>query len=151
MTKDQKGFAIIEVLLIIVIVSAVGGVGILAWHRQQEPHPSSNSTTIPSQTGKATLTGKLTKSPTCGGAQTPEQSCTATLANYEVEVIDTHDKVVTSTNSDTNGVYTIQIALGQYRLRLNPALYPAGNSQSDVVTVIAGVNHFDYDADTGIR
>jgi len=161
MKSSQKGFGVVEVLLIIVIVGAVGSIG---WYVDRSLRSTdraySSATRIsnnasPKFTHKttsedmATLSGTVTESPTSPLAQ-PGNSGTAAVANHAIQAENAKNKVVASTKTDAQGKYTLHVPPGLYTLVLVPQIGPSAPADN-TVQVTLGANTFNLSVDTGIR
>lgn len=63
MQKNQKGFSVIEAMLILVVVALIGGVGLYVWQSNKPTAKSQDSSKTP-KTSKSTQTSATTINPT---------------------------------------------------------------------------------------
>ncbi len=64
------------------------------------------------------LSGAVTLSPTCGGAITPGQDCTAPFANAWVSALDFWGNTAASTQTDADGQFGFYVVPGHYTVRV---------------------------------
>lgn len=97
--------------------------------------------------GVATLTGTVTEGPIMPVCVNTKP-CFRVLGDRQIDAEDTDNTIVASTTTDANGMYTLYLAPGTYRLTSSPSI---GLKASQPVTVHAGTNHFDLRFETSIR
>jgi Tfp pilus assembly major pilin PilA len=62
MIKNQKGFAVLETLLILVIIAIIGGTGYFVWHSRNQTNNSLDNTTKVNQTDQSQKSQSSNKS-----------------------------------------------------------------------------------------
>jgi hypothetical protein len=100
--------------------------------------------------GMGTITGQVTRSPTCPGPQRPGQDCTAPAAGATIRTL---GRPMASTRTDPDGRYSFTfIALGPVTLVVDAEEAGAMSCEQPTVTPHAGQTVTqDIACDTGIR
>ena len=100
--------------------------------------------------GSAGVTGHVTAGPTCP-VQRQDQPCPTAPVQARVEAVDGSGQSVAHTDSDAQGAFTLDLAPGEYTLRVvTNAAYPRCPDTPAVVTEGARTQ-IDITCDTGIR
>ena len=157
--NNQKGFAPMVVIAIIIVVIAVGGYFVIksqvAIAPTQSPTPTPTNTSTPVPTSKTTsgIFGKVMTGPTCPVQRVGDPSCDDKPYQgvFIVEIFDGVTKseyVRFSTNATGN--YSVKLPPGDYIIV--PAAKVGISTQSQYVTVRPEeMKEFNFTLDTGIR
>lgn len=152
MDTDQKGFSVIELLFLVVILGVLGVTGWYVYHATQGASSTyaTTNTNKPPATILATLSGIVTEGPNSPVAKASDSGTEVVVSNHVIQAQNAQGKVVAVTKTDALGKYTFRIHPGQYTLVLVPQI-GMGVIKSNTIDVVSGANTLNLVADTGIR
>lgn len=97
------------------------------------------------------VTGTVTTSPSCGGAQREGADCHAAYAAVELRLLSGSGAVVASTRTSSAGRYRLAAPAGAYRLQVMTAFKFTRCPQPEVAVRDAAFTVTDIDCDSGMR
>ena len=160
MKRNYKGLSVLEIILVLVLISAVGAIGWYVYQALKSINHTYDSTTVTSSRAApkfgsrlnqapATLSGTVTAGPISAVTKVGDSNVVV-VVNHGLQLKNSQGIVVLSGKTDARGKYSFQVSPGNYTLSLTPPI-GTGVLKNNTVRVVTGVNHLDLTADSGIR
>ncbi len=151
MKRSHKGLGVVEIILVLVLISAVGAIGWYVYQALKSINHTYDSATATSSRAApkfgsrlnqalATLSGTVTEGPLSPVTKLGDPNV-AVVANHGLQLKNAQGSVVLSGQTDAQGKYVLQVSPGDYTVVLIPPIGP-GVLKNNAIRVVA---------DTGIR
>ena len=160
MKRSHKGLGVVEIILVLVLISAVGAIGWYVYQALKSINHTYDSATATSSRAApkfgsrlnqslATLSGTITAGPVSPVTKLGDPNV-AVVANHGLQLKNAQGNVVLSSKTDSQGKYLFHVSPGNYTVVLTPPI-GLGVLKNNAIRVVAGANRLDLVADTGIR
>ena len=161
MKRNLKAFSVIEVILILFLIGAVGSIGWYVYQALKSINHTYDTATATSSRvspkfgsrlanqAAVTLSGTVTQGPVSPVTKLGDPNVVV-VANHVIQLKNVQTNVVMTAKTNSQGKYLFHVRPGTYTLVLVPQI-GLGVLKNNIVRVAAGVNRFDITADSGIR
>lgn len=153
-SKNEKGFSILEVLFVLAILALVGFAGWLVYKDHiktmtinstsiSNNKSASNSTTLLKNTASSGIQGSIYNTDGCGNIPYGSSACTNQPSSYQATITvknASNNHIVTTFSSSSDGSFTVKLDPGVYVLV--PQAYNNNNTEATSQTVTVNTSTY---------